>query len=82
MPTTAGGLEALLVVGRAEGVVGRAEEVADFGGGTVVAAADGRGCPAQAVTSASTTAIIPPAAIRLALLAAELTAWSLAAGWP
>ena len=64
-------------------VVGRAEGVADFagdGGDVVVAAADGRGWPAQAVTSASTTAIISPAAIRLALLAAEVTRRSLAAG--
>jgi hypothetical protein len=54
-------------------VVGRAEVVADFGDGVVVAAAGGCGWPAQAVTSASTTAIISPAAIRLALLAAEVT---------
>jgi hypothetical protein len=68
MPTTtAAGLAAL--------VAGRAEELADLvaDGAVVVAAAGGLEWPAQAVTSASTTAIISPAAIRLALLAAEVT---------
>lgn len=68
----AGGL-GVLVVGRLDG-----EGEADFGAADVVAAAEGRGWPAQAVTSASTTAIISPAAIRRALLAAEVTRRSLA----
>jgi hypothetical protein len=54
--------------------------VADFGTGAVVVAAAG-GCawPEQAVINASTIAIISPAAIRLALLAAKVTGRSLAA---
>ena len=77
MPTAAGGLGALLV-GRAEGVAD-VSGGADVVGGAVVTAAGGRGWPAQAVTSASTTAIISPAAIRLALRAAKVTGRSLAA---
>jgi hypothetical protein len=70
MPTAV----AVAAGGLGELVVGRAEGVADFGGGAVAAAAGALGWPAQAVTSASTTAMISPAAIRLALLAAEVTA--------
>ena len=62
----AGGLGAL--IGLAAGVAG------------FVVVAGGGGWPEQAVTSASTRAIISPAAIRLALLAAEVTGRSLAAG--
>jgi hypothetical protein len=47
-----------------------------------VAAGVGRGCPAHAATSPSTTAVSPPTAVRLALLIAVLTGRILAAGRP
>src|SRR5712664_1521811 len=77
MPTTAAVGLGVLGAGRLGALVtGRAAGLA-CGGGFAAAAAE---WPAQAVTGARTMAIIAPAAIRAAIMAAEFTRRSLAAG--